>query len=400
MQKVEALNILISSFGYVDGPGYQRTFKIAVGLAKVGHNVVFLTSQHGTYKFPYRITFRNGVKEVAVFDCAPKKLKKLGLSFMASIIKMVYVLRKKFDILYTDTGHRISSGLPCWIHKLFFNTKTVSEWWDYYGKGGQFEYKPVLWKYTYGLIDNQFEIWDKKNANGIIVLSEYTKTRAIDLGISESKISVINGGADIDSISFEPNSNKHRIIFGLQPEDFVILLSGVTAYKDFGNLLLALALFNALIPVKVVTTGKALTPLAHFPVTFNNKIIQFGWVKYEDYSKLLSTADIFFLYQTKEKAHQAKWPNKIGDYLAAGRPILLNPINEVSKLIRKENSGLITMADSAEELKEQLIFLYQNKNNLSRKGKLNRVLAEKNSWDLKAKQVETFFQKLSKKRIV
>lgn len=388
---------MISSFGYIDGPGYQRSFKLAVELSKLGHDVTFLTSQNGTYKFPYLSNYHGCLKEVAAFDIAPKLFKKLGLSIVAAFIKTVYAINKKYDVVHSDTGHRLSSGIPCWIHKRIHGTKYVSEWWDYYGRYGQYENKPLIWKYTYGYFDNYLEILDKKIADGVIVLSDYTKKRAERIGIDSSRIYVLQGGADVENIKYVSDF-RFRKIFNLDADAFVIGCVGISGIEDLVPFLKIMPDLKNKINIKWFSTGKIISFRLKKEYHIGEELIEFGWVDYNKYYQLLSIADAFLLLQRPCEANMAKWPNKIGDYLCAGRVIITNPINDIGCLI-KENVDSIIKCDWEDQrnLRNTIIGLYKERADLIETGKYNRQIAKKVSWNKKAKLLEAFYYKILKK---
>jgi spore coat polysaccharide biosynthesis predicted glycosyltransferase SpsG len=390
------MKILISSSGFIDGQGYQRTFHIAEELVSFGHEVTYLTSQHKRYKFPFMINNRNGVKEVAVYDFMPKKIKKLGVSPIAVLFKTLHVLNKRYDILHADAGHRISSGFPCWIHRKIYGTKYITEWWDFQGRGGQFETKSFIWKYSYGLIDNHLEKSDKKKANGVVALSTFTKSRAIDIGVNEKDITIIYGGSDVNNIKYVPDNNEYRRLYGLDKADFVIVLVGVVTSDDFGPILDLLQQLNEKkISVKIVTTGKIIKGLDEFG---EDTFKQLGFVDYAEYYKVLSVADIFYLYQAKNDIQKAKWPNKIGDYLAAGRIIIANPINDISVLQNENNIDSLLFIDyNFESLYSLLIDLFSKKDKLIEIGRKNRDVAYHISWSKRAKEFEEFYKRILNK---
>ncbi len=387
------LNILISSFGYVEGPGYQRTFKIAVELVQLGHEVTFLTSQLKSRKFPYSVNYKKGVKEVAFFDPSPKKIKKIGLSLFAAILKSIYILNKNFDVVHADTGHRISSGVPCWLHKFLYKSKYISEWWDFYGKGGQYENKPLLWKFTYGPIDNWLEIFDKKRADGVIALSEFTRQRVLNLCPGYKNTTVVHGGADIADIDYIADF-RYRGQYNLKSDDFVIVMVGVVGIDDFGKLIHLTDECVESNKIKIVTTGRIIENEILIKHGLSNVVYQLGWVDYKDYDKILSLADIFYLYQPEDNLNRAKWPNKIGDYLCAGRVIITTPVNDVvifKKSLSENTPSIIFVEADNNNINEILSTLYSNRSNLLAIGSYNRKLAFDNSWNSKAKQIEIFY---------
>lgn len=389
------LNIMICSSGYINGAGYQRTYKLALELANLGHNVTFLTSQDQKLKFPYTINNKGNLKEVAVFDFMPKKIKGLGLSLIAALIKTIYIINKKYDIVHADAGHRIASGLPCWFHQLIYNTIYVSEWWDYYGKGGQSDNKPLIWKYSYGLVDNWAEVYDKKKADAVIVLSEFTKKRAIEIGVKESKIAIIHGGADVDRIKYVSDKG-YRKDYHICENVFLVGCVGVSGIDDLMPFFNILPELRKSMNIQCLTTGKKIDHSMKRKYKIKNELIELGWVNYNDYYKILSTVDVFLLLQKPGKLSFAKWPNKIGDYLSAGRVIITNPINDIKGLIDNEAGSIIPCEWEEESLKKAIFKAYDKRIELLKTGKYNRSIAEVNAWIKRAMELEIFYYKTLK----
>ncbi len=78
------------------------------------------------------------------------------------------------------------------------------------------------------------------------------------------------------------------------------------------------------------TTGRKLSQETKQKYNIGNELYEFGWVDYKIYSEVLSCADLFLLLQKDNNINKARWPNKVGDYLAAGRPILVNKMGELT----------------------------------------------------------------------
>jgi len=134
------MKILFCHFGIKDKSGFGRTFMLASGLAALGNNVTFLTNQNGGFKFPYRSEMRDGVSIISFPDILPDRILQLGFGSISIILKIIYVANKKFDIVHSD-DHRLSAAFPCLWNRLIHNSKYISEWWDFFGRGGQYENK-------------------------------------------------------------------------------------------------------------------------------------------------------------------------------------------------------------------------------------------------------------------
>jgi len=390
------LRILFSHYGIKKGDGWGRSFFLARGLAELGHSVTFLTSQYGEFKFPFRKEIIDKVLVISFPDIVPKSFRKGGIGILNIILKIFYVLFKKYDIVHSDSGHRPSSGLPCVVNRFFHKSKYVSEWWDYFGKGGVYDEMPWWYKLTLGNYDTWAEKHNKKIADGVIALSHFTKERAKKLGIDEQKILILQGGSDVKGIKFYPNT-KLRDKYNL-PLDY--LTFGYIGMNDdeleyIEPFLLAINDLKREYKINWFTTGKKLSNNKKLKYNLGEELKEFGWVNYEIFSEVISCADIFLLLQKDNLINYARWPQKFGDYLAAGRPLLANKIGEIKYLCEKYNITFIFVEYKTESIKEKIIEIYYNKDRLIGSYVYYRNLAEDYfDWSIQSKKLEKFYYKI------
>ena len=388
-------SILFSHYGIYNRGGFGRSFPLAKGLIKLGHKVTFLTVQDKTFKFPYKIITKENLKIVAFPEVFPKVLVEKGFGFLSIILKFIYIVAKKYDILHSDSGHRPNSGIPIKLYKLFHKKAIyISEWWDYFGKGGQFDDRPFLSKYSLGVFDLVAEIKNKKRADGVVALSSYTKRRAIKNGIKKGRIKVIHGGADVNKISYFKDNTHLKKKYGFNKDSLIFGFIGMvgTEYLDIIPFLEAMTLIKSNHQIEWFTTGGILNDSIKKEYSIGNELKEFGWLSYETYSEVISCADVFLLLQRENAKNEARWPNKLGDYLAAGRVILTNPFGEIAYLCNNYPDSFIKTKWDTNHVKNDLINLYENKDSLLELGYHNRLVAKNEySWDLKAKELNEFY---------
>jgi glycosyltransferase involved in cell wall biosynthesis len=51
---------------------------------------------------------------------------------------------------------------------------------------------------------------------------------------------------------------------------------------------------------------------------------------------------VFALPFKDKLANRGRWPNKLGDYLSAGRPVVSNPTGDIQELFTRYHIGLLT----------------------------------------------------------
>jgi glycosyltransferase involved in cell wall biosynthesis len=323
----------------------------------------------------------------------------MGFGFLSLFLKVLHVLLNKYDVVHSDNGHRPLSGIPCRVHKKTHGSIYVAEWYDWYGKGGQYDTKKKLFKILFGWYELKYEIKDKKVADGVVVLSEVLRVRAEQFK-PKDRIIKIHGGADVSSIPFLYDNSQLKEKYNINKD---ILTFGYID-RTGSNLEELLPLINALIKyeatskVKILQFGESVSLIKQLPLEILDKIIVFGWIDFaKDYEKL-QCVDVFFLFKEEILASKAGWPNCIGDYLACGRPILLNPVGEVIEFAKKYPFAFIETTKEEDVIYDKFQYILDNKILLREKGNSIRKLAEEVvSWERKSNDLLNFYLYLLKK---
>ncbi|NKB15907.1 MAG: glycosyltransferase family 4 protein, partial [Sphingomonadales bacterium] len=74
---------------------------------------------------------------------------------------------------------------------------------------------------------------------------------------------------------------------------------------------------------------------ASSPATPLPAITALGKVPYKELPSVLPAADLFLLPYPNKIVNVGRWPNKIGDYMAVGRPTVANPVGELNELFQR-----------------------------------------------------------------
>jgi glycosyltransferase involved in cell wall biosynthesis len=124
------------------------------------------------------------------------------------------------------------------------------------------------------------------------------------------------------------------------------------------------------------------------------QVIRFGVVPEANLGSLLACADVCLLPYPSLGVDWAGFPNKLGDYMAAGRPVVSNPVGDSGQMIRSEGIGLL--ADETPEAFAQAICkLLSDPDQRTMMGQRARHLAETTySWKARAEQVSVLYQDL------
>ena len=89
-------------------------------------------------------------------------------------------------------------------------------------------------------------------------------------------------------------------------------------------------------------------------------------------------------------------PSKLADYLAAGKPIIINLEGLASSIIQEAKAGLVAKADDGADLAEKILYLYHHPEIAKQMGENGRKYAEQYYDRAKiVKDLETFLIKTS-----
>ena len=379
------MNILYSHVGINGRNGWGRTYYMAKGLSELGHKVVLLTINPHCSFFRVKKIVVNNLTVFVFPDFFPTKFKTSGFAIWSTLFKIIFSAFHKFDVSIADCGHRFTS-LPCKVNRMFYKTIYVTEWWDFFGKGGYVEKKSRLFKFLYGRLECYNEIHDKLNADVVIVLSTYMKQRALENGVNKDKVHIIPGGSIIDYIApFDDNREE-------KSEDVINI-----AYIGIDNHELEhiLPFLNALKEIKanhkfrLILYGNRISPDIWMKYGLDDLSEHRGYINYDKDVSTLKDVDIFLQLLDNNNVSKAGWPNKLGDYLSFGKPIILSPYGDLVSFVENKEGFFLVDYDK-ESIKRTLLRIDSlPKEQLEKMGKSNICLAKQISWRNRALELQT-----------
>lgn len=381
------------SVGLYKKRGFERNLCLAKGLVKLGHEVTFLICNT---KMAYRYESLDGVTVVAFPEVLPARMATGGLGIIDTLTRIVFLLPKDFDIVHVDLAHRASGGIPGYLYSWFRRVPLVCDWWDWVGKGGALDERSLLYRLTLGALDNYFEVAQKRSADGVITISRCLQSRAVSHGIAAEKTVIIHGGADVEGARFR-NKREVRKELGLDPDAVIFGFAGMGPH-EYSDLL---PFFEALPELKRkytkfhwFGTGDSLPPSTRKAYGMGDEYLEVGWLSIENYKKYLASADILLLLLKDDVVNRSRWPNKIGDYLVAGRPILTTNIGEMADFAERYPGSLNVVEWNKDSVIEEIDLLISDPLLMEDIGRRNiQIAIDHYSWDVKAVQFERFYLK-------
>ena len=376
----------------VKGEGtYIRCFNFAKHLVRFGHSVVILTSSPNLIIKPKKELI-DGVEVISFPDLIGRRFRNGGLGPIDTILRCLFVLKRRFDIV-ENFDHRPVVLYPALVSKYMRKTPLVSEWTDLHGTGGSLSRRRFIVQSLIRPYEDFTEIWSKKFPELLITISSGLKEKALSLGIPDEKIVQISGGADVERIT-PFNKGEARAIFNLPLKARIVAYTAGTHY-DFELLLNSInKIQECRKDVYFVTTGAKLSDELKHKFYDWERVIELGFLPYNKYAKFLPSADVFLFAFSNTQLNLGRWPNKIGDYMAAGRPTVSNFTGDLIHLFDKYQIGLLA-SENPNDIANKTLRLLEDQSLASDIGKKARYAAEQFfDWKFLAKRLEACFVKV------
>lgn len=405
--KMYPLRILFLCFEPKGLAIYVRSYHLAKELSRKGHDVTLIAVSPESLLRTVEET--NSCLKVILtpnlFYGGPilSRLTSCQGWGILDIYKRIKVgMSSKFDIIQLF-DHFPNIAIPFNYLRKRSSAKFVSDWCDLHHLPGGFRdtlkgrfdvvYKTIGFPFRKYL--NFVEVDIRKKADAVTVISHKLKEIAIEQGIREEKLTVIEGGVDIDIIKPLPKMEAREKL-GLPLNGSIIEFMGRhqsdldIVIKSFASLKQELRNSYLLIVGTPDNWNKKLA--IRYGIIDN--YIEAGYCSDDLLPYYLACADLFVLPYKKNLANEARWANKFGEYLAAGRPTVISNVSAQACIIRKHEVGLVA-DNSIEDFTQKMKKLLKN-NALSMNFGINarKLACEKYSWKKLAEKVENIYYQI------
>jgi len=394
LQKSEKLRILV----YTPTPeftgGFYRCFFLSKYIA-TRHDVTLICSN------PQPMwSVKEKIVDKVSFKLLPmqKKLTPFLLADFLRLIKNYKEILSDYDIVHMFVATVPSSGFAVFFAKMLEtlhlkDSKLFVDWEDWWGRGGIWSDYPKL----FDIMGTFLEEEPIKIANGITVVSDKLKDRAISLGVNLKRIFKIPNGANIEAIKLLSKDEARKQLMLADDADILCHI-GFTHPIAFEKMIYA---FDEVAKrqknVLLILVGYLNEQQLSIVNKSENrkKIVYVGKQPYEKIPLFLAVADVLLLFMRDFVQEDARWPIRLGDYLAGGRPIVATAMAEVSNVINECKCGMLAKPDNAKDFADKINYLIENPTLCKILGRNARKGAEeKYAWGLVAKRLEKAYKNL------
>ena len=137
-------------------------------------------------------------------------------------------------------------------------------------------------------------------------------------------------------------------------------------------------------PIRFILTGKMEQSPHHFQIQqlidkykLQNSIIFTGYLSNEDLQKYLSKASLVILNKYPTQQNQYCFSTKLGEYLAAGKPVIITKVGEAMNWLTDKKNAYIIEPYDVELLSNTIVHAYENEKERRMIGDNAKVLCKK-----------------------
>jgi len=372
---------------------YGRAIYFSRTLVKRGYEVALMAISPQS-RLHLREHDVDGVRLIETPDLLPGSLRS-GWDMWDAFCRVQWLKGRSFDIVHAIETRPVVL-LPA-LSAQRRGAKLVMDWCDWFGRGGSVEERPNrLMRAVLRPVETFFEEHFRTRADGTLVINPFLRDRAISLGVKPESIAVIRNGSDTDIVPLDRLIARRMV--GLPAHDLLIGYVGNIYTRDAE---LMASAFNRVLRAapnaRLVLIGyfnRNIEPLLKDP----SAIIRTGWVTSEQVFQYLGACDLCWLPLRDSGANRGRWPGKLNDYMAVGRPVVATGVGELADLVPRYQLGVATR-DDAHDFAAHTLDLLADADQRQAIGETARRAAEEVfSWERMVDALEAFYRQVLNSR--
>jgi glycosyltransferase involved in cell wall biosynthesis len=323
---------------------YFRCFYLAKYLAKNGVQISMICASGRSFDLGIR---KIRISENFIITTLPRI--KYHKYFTGQIFRLILtipiILFSKYDILHAFTVAQPQIGIPAILSKLIRRKPLLVDWDDLWGGGFADVHGGLVSR-----ILGYFEINVPKYADRITYVSEYLGKRIQQLGYANKSVKILNG-ANTDEIKL---INRVEALNKLKLDgSYKYIVSVGNTYFENGLKFMFKTIHRLetnKLKVKLIMVGVTdiLPVVRKLYEAVKNNIIITGPVDFTQVLNYYSISDMLILPMENNSIENARFPIRLGEYLACGKPILSNATGEVKYILNLYKCGLIIPTNDIE----------------------------------------------------
>lgn len=357
-----------SSFPFKKNAANQKYHLIAKALKEVGYYVVLFNKYNIIKDLENETDVYKGLQYEFL---SGKNILKNRFEKLFGLLKANIVLCKRLKTLSkTENKKYILFSYSSYPMLLWIKLLSV-----------KFGFKIVLnvWEHHQSVLKNPIKKFDSslfyghgyKIVDGAIVISTYLKKEALKNN-RELPIIIVPALADF-------NRSKKLLNSSIILEEEYFLYCGGIGYNDVINIIIDSykIINNKKMKLVLVINGKD-DEIKNFRNTLNNKnIIILNDLAYYDLFAIYRNANALLIPLRPTTRDEARFPQKLPEYLSSGSPIISNRVGDINKYFTDRMNIVFAKNYDIESISEAMEFIIDNPEDAEKIGKNGKVFGKK-----------------------
>jgi glycosyltransferase involved in cell wall biosynthesis len=256
---------------------------------------------------------------------------------------------------------------------------------------GKLIIKPTTWEY--------WQKWLVIKANYVIVVTGLAKNILVEkTKENDSKIIVVPN--TIRSDIFYKYPLDEAIVNKYSGKINILYLGDTNMRRGTDTAIEAIALIkNKYLDINLILVGKNQDDLRLKQIAkklgVEENISFEGWRDLKLFPSYLMAADITISPLKRNQHHDTTLANKIFQYMAMGKPVVVSDCPAQAEVIEKANCGLVHIADDPRSLADKIVYLIEHKDERLAMGEnAKKAIVETWDWRFKSKDLINLYHQM------
>lgn len=392
--------LINQSFVSPDEPGHTRHFEMAKFLRSHGHELVIVASDMNYQTGQRTVNTRglyveqsiDGIRVLRAYSYPSlhRSFVWRVISFISFMFSSVWTAMRVKDVdLVMGTTPPIFQAVSAWIVALIRRKSfllEVRDLWPEFGVSMGVLKNPIVIALARGL-----ENFLYARATHILVNSPAYRKYMIEKGVPEKKVTFIPYGTDIDMFNPGVDGSSIRKKLGLEDEFAVVYAGAMGQANDIYTVLHAAKRLNNEERIRFIFfgDGKERVNLQSEAGRLNLKNVVFAGVyPKKEMPLVIASSDVCLAILQDVPMFRMPYPNKVFDYMAAGRATVLVIDGVIREVIESSGGGVFVEPGNDELLAKTTLELSKDPGRVKQMGANARAYLVKNL-DRREKMHET-----------
>lgn len=392
--------LINQSFVSPDEPGHTRHFEMAKFLRSHGHELVIVASDMNYQTGQRTVNTRglyveqsiDGIRVLRAYSYPSlhRSFVWRVISFISFMFSSVWTAMRVKDVdLVMGTTPPIFQAVSAWIVALIRRKSfllEVRDLWPEFGVSMGVLKNPIVIALARGL-----ENFLYARATHILVNSPAYRKYMIEKGVPEKKVTFIPYGTDIDMFNPGVDGSSIRKKLGLEDKFAVVYAGAMGQANDIYTVLHAAKRLNNEERIRFIFfgDGKERVNLQSEAGRLNLKNVVFAGVyPKKEMPLVIASSDVCLAILQDVPMFRMPYPNKVFDYMAAGRATVLVIDGVIREVIESSHGGVFVEPGNDELLAKTILELSKDPGRVKQMGENARAYLVKNL-DRREKMHET-----------